>query len=170
MIKTAIFGLLLAGSTAAFAQSTTTTDPLAPGSASTGNASTGTTTANQPATPATPATPAIPAASAGTATTPAVPASPATPSDSATTTTTTTTTTDGAVTAESVVKTDWSKYDANSNEALSRTEFNKWVSDLQAAAGSKAPTRGYLTSAFQKADSNKNGAVSQTELQTFLGS
>jgi hypothetical protein len=69
-----------------------------------------------------------------------------------------------------VVQADWAKYDTNKNDGLSKTEFNKWVSDLQAAAGQKAPTKSYLSSAFRKADKDKSGSVSQTELQTFLGS
>jgi hypothetical protein len=66
------------------------------------------------------------------------------------------------------VSADWAKYDANSNKNLNRTEFNKWIGDLQAAADKKAPTRAYLSNAFRKADSDKSGTVSQDELTAFL--
>lgn len=172
MIKSTMFGLLLASGTMAVAQTATPpSDPLSP------TTTTGTTTATQPAPPigpsagttTTPASPAVPATPADPASgNPAIPATPATPA-SPSANSTTDSTTSGA-TAESVVSGDWAKYDANANQQLSRTEFNKWVTDLQSAAGGKAPTRGYLTSAFAKADSNKNGSVSQTELTAFLGS
>jgi len=182
MIKSVFFGLMLTASASAFAQSTTPTTTTGPGQPApqTQPASPG---AAQPGIPADPATPADP--TTGTAATPATPATPATGSASTPSTTGTeptsntgaTSSTDpmaaaeqSTSTAQSVVQADWAKYDTNKNERLSRTEFNKWATDLQTAAGQKAPTRSYLSSAFRKADADKSGSVSQAELETFLGS
>lgn len=148
MIKHALFGLLLASSTAAVAQTTQpATDPLAPGTPVTTPSGT---------TPATPATPADPAT--GTAATPATPAVPggsetAAPTDAA-----------GIVAAE------WASYDVDGKKQLSKAEFTKWITTLQTAAGQKAPTTGYLNGAFRSADTNKSGGVSEAELVKFLGS
>lgn len=150
MIKKSLFGLLVAGSTMAAAQTVTPTQPAPTSPPST------TPSGTQPATPATPADPAT-----GTAATPATPAVPAA--------TDTATAPEGG-TVESTVSAEWATYDVNSNSQLSRAEFDKWITALQSASGGKAPTRGYLTSAFQKADKDKSGGVSQPELVTFLGS
>ena len=180
MIKQALLASTLLVSTSALAQDTTTTatdqaQPVGPAQPSTTTqptdptTTTTTTTTAQPAPtdqtaapsgvqPADPATPADP--STGT---PATPATPASPSQGATADTQT-----GGDAVATTVETDWAKYDANSGGTLSRTEFNKWVTDLQTTANNKAPTRGYLTSAFRKADADKNGSVSKEELQTFL--
>lgn len=173
MIKQTIFVSALFLGTSAYAQDTTTTateqaQPAGPAQPS---------TTNQPSDPITTTTQSTPTDQTMTApsgTQPAMPAdpstsTPATPavpgSDAA-----------GATSAEqaggdavaTTVEADWAKYDANNGGTLSRTEFNKWVTDLQTAANNKAPTRGYLTSAFRKADADKNGSVSKEELQTFL--
>lgn len=179
MIRQALLASTLLVSTSALAQNTTTTatdqaQPVGPAQPSTTTqptdpTTTTTTNTTQPAPtdqttapsgvqPADPATPAEP--STGTSATPATPASP---SQGATADTQT-----GGDAVATTVETDWAKYDANSGGTLSRTEFNKWVTDLQTAANNKAPTRGYLTSAFRKADADKNGSVSKEELQTFL--
>ncbi|GAA4003805.1 EF-hand domain-containing protein [Sphingomonas humi] len=148
MIKTSLFGLLVAGSTLAAAQTVTPTPATTPVTTPSGT---------QPATPATPADPAT-----GTAATPATPATPATTDSLAPT--------EGGTSVDSVVSAEWSTYDANNNQSLSRTEFDKWVTALQSASGGKAPTKGYLTSAFKKADKDNSGGVSQPELVAFLGS
>ncbi len=188
MIKQAIMASALLAGTSAFAQTTTTTttgqtQPSAQTQPSTTARPTdpATTTATQPTDPVTtttatqptstdqtttpsgvqpaqPATPADPSMS-----TPATPATPASPAQGAATGDQA-----GTDTVATTVEADWAKYDTNSGGTLSRTEFNKWVTDLQTAANSKAPTRGYLTSAFRKADANKNGSISKEELQTFL--
>lgn len=148
MIKQALFGLLLASSTAAVAQTTQpATDPLAPSTPVT------TPSGTAPATPATPADPAT-----GTAATPATPAVPggsetAAPTDAA-----------GIVAAE------WASYDVDSNKQLNKAEFGKWITTLQSASGGKAPTSAYLTGAFRSADTNKSGGISEAELVKFLGS
>ena len=149
MIKTSLFGLLVAASTAVAAQTTQPAPMPAP------VAPTTTPSGTEPATPAQPADPANDTA--------AVPATPATPAakDS---------TAPNAGTVQSTVDAEWASYDTNSNSQLSRAEFDKWVTALQSAAGGKAPTRGYLTSAFQKADADKTGGVSKPELVAFLGS
>lgn len=158
MIKHALFGLMLAGSTAAVAQSTQpTTDPLAPSTPSTTTPS-----GTAPATPAVPATPADPAT--GTEAAPATPATPAAPAE-------TTATQPAAPTdAAGIVAADWASYDANGNKQLSRAEFGKWVTALQTSATNKAPTQAYLSEAFKTADANKSGGVSQDELVKFLTS
>ena len=66
------------------------------------------------------------------------------------------------------VEADWAKYDVNKNDRLSRTELNKWLTDLQSAAGQKAPGKSYLAAAFQKADTDKSKSVSKEELTAFL--
>lgn len=155
MIKFSLFGLLVAASTSVTAQTSPTAPVPAPGAPTT------TPNGTQPATPATPAQPADTASD--TAAVPAVPATPATPAtkDAAA---------PNAGTVQSTVDAEWASYDANSNSQLSRAEFEKWIGALQTAADGKAPTRGYLTSAFQKADADKSGGVSKPELVTFLGS
>lgn len=158
MIKHALFGLMLAGSTAAVAQSTQpTTDPLAPSTPSTSTPS-----GTSPATPAVPATPADPAT--GTSATPATPATPAIPSETAATQPA------APTDAAGIVAADWATYDANSNKQLSRAEFGKWVTALQTSATNKAPTQAYLSEAFKTADTNKSGGVSRDELVKFLTS
>lgn len=148
MIKHALFGLLIATSTAAVAQTTQpATDSPPPNTPVTTPSGT---------TPATPATPADPAT--GTAATPATPAVPggsetAAPTDVA-----------GIVAAE------WASYDVDSNKQLSKAEFTKWITTLQSANGGKAPTSAYLNGAFRSADTNKSGGVSEQELVKYLGS
>jgi outer membrane biosynthesis protein TonB len=162
MMKPVLFACVLLASPSAFAQTTTTTDPMAP-------ASPPTTTATQPpdtapptnTEPATPATPSDPSA-----TEPATPATPATPAEPSQTARTTDENSSDTVAA--TVEADWAKYDTNKGDSLSRKEFGKWVTDLQSAAGKKAPTSGYLSAAFKKADADKNGSISKDELQTFL--
>lgn len=155
MIKTAIFGLLLATSSAGLAQSTgqPAADPLSPATPMT------TPSGTTPATPAVPATPADPATA--TPATPATPAEPATPAAPATETA-------APADTATIVSTDWAKYDTNNNKQLSRAEFNKWVTTLQTAAGQAAPTRSYLNGAFRQADANKSGGISEQELVSFL--
>jgi hypothetical protein len=177
MIKSAIFGLLLAGSTAGYSQTTTqpTTDPLSPTTTATTTQTTATPTTTTttpsgttPAIPAQPASPADPAT--GTPATPATSATPATPATPADTATQPATEPAAPTDAAGIVAADFSKYDKNSNKQLSRTEFTKWVTDLQTASGNKAPTRTYLSGAFTTADKNKSGSVSQEELVAFLSS
>lgn len=158
MIKTSLFGLLVAASTAVMAQT-------APAPAPTPGPPTTTPSGTQPATPATPAQPADTASD-----TTAVPATPATPAAPATTEPATDPAAPNAGTVQSTVDAEWASYDTNNNSQLSRAEFTKWVTALQSASGGKAPTRSYLTSAFQKADADKSGGVSKAELVTFLGS
>ncbi|WP_205479595.1 hypothetical protein [Sphingomonas arenae] len=182
MIKYAIAASTLLLSTTALAQTAQpTADPAAPAGPVDPLSSTTTTTTTDPATPTT--TTAQPAPTEQSTTTPSgvQPAQPATPADPSTSTSATPATPaspaqQDAATGEqgggdavaTTVEADWAKYDTNSGGTLSRTEFNKWVTDLQTAADKKAPTRGYLNSAFRKADSDKNGNVSKEELQTFL--
>lgn len=154
MIKSSLFGFLVAGSTAVAAQTVPPAPVPVPGPPTT------TPSGTQPATPATPAQPTDTVSD--TAAVPATPATPATPP-------TTDSTAPNAGTVQSTVDAEWASYDTNSNSQLSRSEFNKWVTTLQSAADGKAPTRGYLTSAFQKADADKSGGVSKAELVTFLG-
>jgi len=178
MIKQAILASALLVGTSALAQTTSpTTDPAAPAGPTDPSApatqtdpATPTTTTTQPAPtdqtttpsgvqPAEPATPANPSAS--TSATPATPASPSQQNAA-------TGEQSGSDAVATTVEGDWAKYDTNNGGTLSRTEFNKWVTDLQTAADKKAPTRGYLSSAFRKADADKNGSISKEELQTFL--
>ena len=71
-------------------------------------------------------------------------------------------------TVAATVEADWAKYDANSNGSLSRTELNKWLTDLQSASGQKAPGKSYLAAALKKADTDKSKSVSKEELTAFL--
>jgi cytoskeletal protein RodZ len=175
MIKQAFMASVLLAGTSAFAQTTTPTSDQSP---PVGTAQPSTTT--EPTVPTTGTTATQPAPTTGTTPSGTQPAQPADPADSATSTPATpatpaspaqTQTVGDQASGDTVVATveaDWAKYDTNSGGTLSRTEFNKWVTDLQTAANSKAPTSSYLRSAFRKADANKNGSISKEELQTFL--
>lgn len=121
------------------------------------------TNAAQPATPATTATPAQapqPAtdAPATQGTTPAASTESAAPANSA-----------DAV--AQVVTNDWATYDADKNDGLSKAEFGKWMTALQdqnPAQKAQAKPAGWTDAAYAQADKDKNGAVTKTELQTFL--
>ena len=128
------------------------------------------TNAAQPATPATGATPAQPATDAPTAqgatsAQPATPATPAAPSAEAAPA-------NSADAVATVVSTDWSKYDADTNDGLSKDEFGKWMTALReqnpAQKAAVKDVAGWTTAAFTQADKDKSGAVSKTELQGFL--
>jgi len=131
----------------------------APAAAQTANAP-ASTNAAQPATPATPAQAPqpvtdAPGAQSATPATPATPAQPANSSDA----------------VAQVVSTDWSKYDADTNDGLSKAEFGKWMTALQEQApkqSGKAKPAGWTDAAFAQADKDKNGTVSKAELQGFL--
>lgn len=122
------------------------------------------TNAAQPANPASPATPAqtpqpvtdAPTAQGATPATPATSAEPAgNPADA----------------VAQVVTSDWSKYDADTNDSLSKAEFGKWMTALQEqspAQKAQAKPAGWTDAAFAQADKDKSGTVSRTELQTFL--
>ena len=125
-------------------------------------ASTNAAQAATPATPAQPPQPATdsPAAQGATAATPATPAEPAAKA------------TNAADAVAQVVSTDWSKYDADKNSGLSKEEFGNWMTALReqnpAQKAEVKDVAGWTTAAFTQADKDKNGAVSQTELQGFL--
>lgn len=114
------------------------------------------TNAAQPTTPATPATPAPQPATDAPGAQAATSATPANSTDA----------------VAQVVSTDWSKYDADTNESLSKAEFGKWMTALQeqapAAQKAQAKPTGWTDAAFTQADKDKSGTVSKTELQAFL--
>lgn len=120
------------------------------------------TNAAQPATPATPAQAPQPVTDSPAAQG-ATPAAPAATAASAS---------NPADAVAQVVSSDWSKYDTDSNSALSKEEFGKWMTALREQnSAQKAQVKdvaGWTTAAFVQADKDKNGAVSQAELQGFL--
>ena len=165
MIKNAIVASLMLAGTPALAQTAQTTAPAGPPttvptppSADQGTTTTtdSTATSSEPAagTTSTTGTTADPSAT-GTGTTVATDAQSTASAD----------TTDQVA---ATVEADWAKYDVNKNDRLSRTELNKWLTDLQSAAGQKAPGKSYLAAAFQKADTDKSKSVSKEELTAFL--
>lgn len=178
MTKTALISLLLLTSAPALAQQTQPAGPADTAAPTTAPASEqaappATTTTTPPAEQSAPATGSPtdqPAASGPTADQPTPDATQPTtstgsdPAASGTQAADTGSSDPVAATVES----DWAKYDSNKNDGLSRTEFNKWVTDLQTAADKKAPTKAYLSGAFRKADADKNKSVSKEELAAFL--
>jgi hypothetical protein len=143
------------------------------------------TNAAQPATAATPAQPAATATPSTTAQQPtaaATPAANATPSAAAQNTAPAVSTAPAAAAADqptnsadavaAVVSADWSKYDADSDGNLSKTEFGAWMTALleqnPAQKASVKDPAAWANSAFAMADKDKSGAVNKDELAGFL--
>lgn len=110
------------------------------------------TTAQQPTAAATPATAATPSAQAA----PAAGSQPTNPASA----------------VASVVESDWTKYDTDSNGQLSKAEFGKWMDALREQnpaqkAAVKDPTA-WTNAAFTQADKDKSGSISKAELEAFL--
>lgn len=67
-----------------------------------------------------------------------------------------------------VVASDWSKYDLGAKGHLDKAEFDKWLTDLRAAANQSAPDAQWLKQAFVQTDTDKDAKVTSTELTRFL--
>lgn len=114
-----------------------------------------------------PAAAATPSASAQQPTAAATPSSSATPSAQAPAAAT-----NPADAVAAVVSSGWSQYDADGNSQLSKAEFGKWMDALREQnpaqkAAVKDPAA-WTAAAFAKADKDKSGGVSKTELEAFL--
>ena len=142
--------------------------------ASTNSAQPGARQTPQPATdaPTGEATPTSQATPSAQPTPSASPSPAATPAPSATPTPSATPQANSADAVATVVSTDWSKYDGDTDDKLSKDEFAKWMTALREAnPAQKAQVKdvgAWTTAAFVQADKDKNGAVSKAELQTFL--
>ncbi len=170
MMKTAIYASLMLAGAPALAQTAPTGSQAGPPS---------TTTTTQPSggqnSPMTTAPTGTGQSTTGTSTQPAMGQSSTQPTTGTQSTTGTDAATSGTqgsagastTSAAAAVDADWAKYDTNKNNRLSRTELNKWLTDLQGPTGKK-PTRTYLSSAFQKADTDRSRSVSKAELTAFL--
>jgi hypothetical protein len=144
--------------------STNAAQPAATPTAEPAGTATPSTTAQQPTAAATPAATATPSAAAQT-TAPAASEAPAAaaaaeqPANSA-----------DAVAA--VVSAGWSKYDADSDGNLSKTEFGAWMTALReqnpAQKAAVPDPEAWTTAAFAMADKDKSGAVNKDELAGFL--
>ncbi|MFD1612034.1 EF-hand domain-containing protein [Sphingomonas tabacisoli] len=146
----------------------------APALAQTTAAPTASTNAAQPAAAATPAAtaqqPTTAATPAAAATPSAAPAAAATPGAS----TAATATSNPADAVAAVVSADWSKYDASGKGQLTKAEFGKWMEALReqnpAQKAAVKDATAWTNAAFAKADKDKSGSVSKTELEAFLKS
>jgi hypothetical protein len=78
------------------------------------------------------------------------------------------TSTSGADPVATAVASEWPKYDAAGSGSLTKTAFQKWISDLYAQANRPAPEKSYFEAAFAQADKDKSGGVSKMELENFL--
>lgn len=164
MLKSVLLTSALLASAPLIAQTTATpspaTNPAQPSTLGKSNQTAQpTTNAPQPTTDTTPATQGTSGSSASTTTTPA----PAGTAGS----------TNPADAVATVVSTDWSKYDADSNQNLSKAEFAKWMIALreQNAAAQKDEVKdvnAWANAAFGQADKDKSGAVTKPELEGFL--
>ncbi len=67
-----------------------------------------------------------------------------------------------------VVASDWSKYDLGAKGHLTQAEFDKWLTDLRAAANQSAPDAVWLKQAFTQTDTDKDTKVTSAELTKFL--
>ena len=74
------------------------------------------------------------------------------------------------MTIEEKVGLDWPRYDLGSKGHLSRSELDKWLTDLRASSGESAPDDQWLGTAFTQTDTNKDKKVSKDELTAFLSS
>jgi hypothetical protein len=121
------------------------------------------TTAQQPTAAATPAATATPSAAAQT-TAPAASEAPAAPAAEQPA--------NSADAVAAVVSADWSKYDADSDGNLSKTEFGAWMTALReqnpAQKAAVPDPEAWTTAAFAMADKDKSGAVNKDELAGFL--
>lgn len=118
--------------------------------------------AAQPAAPATPA----PAATPDTSATPAAPATP----DTAQAPAAEPANASDAVAA--LISADWAKYDKDGNGGLSKEEFAAWMTALReqnpAQKAAVTDVAAWTEAAFTMADKDKSGAVTKSELETFL--
>jgi Ca2+-binding EF-hand superfamily protein len=71
-----------------------------------------------------------------------------------------------------IIATEFPTYDKDGNGVLSAAEFDGWMVALKAKSGSPemkpADKKAWLDGAFATADKDKNKAVSQAELTTYL--
>jgi hypothetical protein len=71
-----------------------------------------------------------------------------------------------------IIATEFPTYDKNGDGVLSAAEFDGWMVALKAKSGGPAmkpaDQKVWLNGAFTTADKDKNKAVSQTELTTYL--
>ncbi|MDB5714239.1 MAG: EF-hand protein [Sphingomonadales bacterium] len=72
----------------------------------------------------------------------------------------------------SIIATEFPTYDKNGDGVLSAAEFDGWMVALKAKSGGPAmkpaDQKAWLNGAFTTADKDKNKAVSQAELTTYL--
>lgn len=78
-----------------------------------------------------------------------------------------------AVDVAEAVASEYAGHDLNADGTLSRAEFGAWLAQLRAKGVTRvkvdAPeTRTWVTAAFDQADTDHNGGVSQAELTAFL--
>ncbi len=117
------------------------------------------------------ATPAL-AQMSGTTPASTPPASTSVPPSSADPAMSGTTTATPAADPKSVIASEFPTYDKDGNGSLSSVEFDAWMVALKDKSGGEAmkpaDKTAWLKGAFTSADADKNKAVSEAELTTYL--